>query len=101
MALPLMGVRAGAPAAQGGARPRPLRGPVLDRAAPARPDGDARPLLPPAPPPAGAGEKRGRAIARPAAPAGPAGHPAPAARVPQARARPMPLLRADLRPLLP
>src|SRR3954468_2016491 len=39
------------------------------------------------------GEKRGRAIARPAAPADPAGHPAPAARVPQPRARPMPLLR--------
>src|SRR4051794_29948634 len=39
------------------------------------------------------GKKRGRAIARPAAPADPAGHPAPAARVPQPRARPMPLLR--------
>ncbi len=39
------------------------------------------------------GKKRGRAIARPAAPADPAGHPAPAARVLQPRARPMPLLR--------
>ncbi len=40
------------------------------------------------------GKKRGRAIARPAAPADPAGHPAPAARVLQPRARPMPLLRS-------
>src|SRR3954466_16227320 len=37
--------------------------------------------------------KRGQVVSRPAAPADPAGHPAPAARVPQPRARPMPLLR--------
>ncbi len=57
-----LGVRAGAPAAQGGPWPRPLRGPLLDRTAPTRAD-DVRGLrLPPAPAPRraasdGAGEK--------------------------------------------
>jgi len=58
-----VGVRAGAPAAQGGAGPRPLRGPLLGRAAPARPDGDDRPVLPPAPP-ARAGRQAGGRAAR-------------------------------------
>src|SRR4051794_18004000 len=68
-----LGVRAGAPAAQGGAGARPLRGPLLDRPAPARAHGDARLLLPPAPAAEGTGEKakpdrrgrrRGRACPR-------------------------------------
>src|SRR3954447_13084243 len=52
-----LGVRAGAPAAQGGARPRPLRGPLLDRPAPARADGHDRVRVPPAPAARGAGKK--------------------------------------------
>src|ERR687894_250481 len=42
-------LRAGAPADEGGARPRPLRGTVLGRAAPSRPDGADRLRLPAAP----------------------------------------------------
>jgi SRSO17 transposase len=57
MALPPMGVRAGAPAAQGGAGPRPLRGPELARAAPPRPAVPARLRLPAAPAAPGAGGK--------------------------------------------
>ena len=58
------GVRAGAPAAQGRVGPRPLRGPLLDWAAPARADVLHRVHLPAAPAPRrtkpdGAGEKCG------------------------------------------
>ena len=68
-----LGVRTGAPAAQGGTGARPLRGPLLDRPAPARAHGDARLLLPPVPAAEGTGEKakpgrrgrrRGRACPR-------------------------------------
>jgi hypothetical protein len=59
-----LGVRAGAPAAEGGTRPRPLRGPVLDRPAPPRAHGDARLRLPPAPPPRG-GEAGGKGAPEP------------------------------------
>jgi len=44
-----LGLRAGAPAAEGGTRPRPLRGPLLDRPAPARADDHDRLRLPAAP----------------------------------------------------
>src|SRR3954451_22884178 len=44
-----LGVRAGAPAAEGGARPRPLRGPLLARPAPPRAPVPARLRLPAAP----------------------------------------------------
>ena len=47
------------------------------------------------------GEKRGRAIARPATPADPAGHPAPAARGVQSRPRPLPVLRVRSRATTP
>src|SRR5215218_10478043 len=50
-----VGVRAGAPAARGGAGPRPLRGPLLARAAPPRAPAPARLRLPAAPTAAGAG----------------------------------------------
>jgi hypothetical protein len=58
-----LGLRAGPPAAQGGTRPRPLRGPLLDRAAPARAYDVHRLRLPAAPAfgwarPEGLGEKR-------------------------------------------
>src|SRR5918997_1236528 len=44
-----LGLRAGAPADEGRTRPRPLRGALLGRAAPPRPDGADRPRLPAAP----------------------------------------------------
>ena len=46
-----LGLRAGAPAAQGRTRPRPLRGPIMDRPAPARAHDHDRLRLPPVPPP--------------------------------------------------
>src|SRR5215217_6369105 len=45
-----LGLRAGAPANEGGPRPRPLRGAVLGRPAPPRPDGADRLRLPAASP---------------------------------------------------
>src|SRR5512143_2828292 len=54
-----LGLRAGPPTAQGGTRPRPLRGPLLERAAPTRAHDADRFRVPPAPPPrrSGAGKK--------------------------------------------
>src|SRR5690349_1009416 len=52
-----LGVRAGAPADEGGAGARPLRGPLLDRPAPARADDHDRVRVPPAPAARGAGKK--------------------------------------------
>jgi SRSO17 transposase len=52
-----LGVRAGAPAAEGRAGAGPLRGSLLARAAPPRPAVPARLRLPPAPAAAGAGKK--------------------------------------------
>jgi SRSO17 transposase len=46
-----VGLRAGAPATEGGTRARPLRGPVLERPAQARLDDDDRLRLPAEPPP--------------------------------------------------
>src|SRR3712207_7708850 len=46
-----LGLRAGAPADEGGTRPRPLRGAELARAAPPRAHGDDRHGVPAAPPP--------------------------------------------------
>src|SRR4051794_14078574 len=99
MALPSMGVRAGAPAAQGGARPRPLRGPLLDRPAPARADDHGRVRVPPAPAARGAGKKRSR-LTGTAAPADPARGAAHARRAALARLDPLPALRLPARPAL-
>ena len=54
-----LGVRAGAPADEGGTRPRPLRGPILDGPAPARLDDHDRLRLPPVPPSPGRWGKKG------------------------------------------
>src|SRR5664279_5379005 len=53
-----MGLRAGASAAQGGARPRPLRRSILDRVTPARLDDHDRLRLPPIPPPQSRGTEK-------------------------------------------
>ena len=97
-----LGVRAGAPAAEGGARPRPLRGPLLDRPAPARADDHDRVRVPPAPAARGAGKKatpahRDRRPSRPCPRCGAcsssgSGAARPAARVAAARStRPCPV----------
>src|SRR3712207_4875516 len=62
-----LGLRAGAPADEGRTRPRPLRGALLGRAAPPRPDGAGRLRLPAAPAATAewpAGGKIGRASCR-------------------------------------
>src|SRR3954451_20355770 len=86
-----MGVRASAPADEGGTRPRPLRGPILDRPASARADDDDGLRLPSAPPPEGrwGGKESSEArLSRPCPLSGgqsrPLSHPA---------ARPMPTLQ--------
>ena len=53
-----MDLRAGASAAQGGARPRPLRRQILDRITPTRLDDDDRLRLPPIPPPQSSGTEK-------------------------------------------
>jgi SRSO17 transposase len=68
-----LGLRAGAPAAQGGAGPRPFRRALLDRPAPARAHDHDRVRLPPAPTARGTGEKQPRTTTRTAATADPAG----------------------------
>jgi hypothetical protein len=72
-----MGLRTGASAIDGVTRPRPLRGQILDRAAPTRVDDLDRLRFPQIPPSQGRGsEKKNRGTAAATKPAGhQAGHP--------------------------